>query len=164
MVVLKDRLANCICLVLSKKPHIMKAYMICIYLLFSIELCLAQDGTILEKGNKIFVENKSKNENAVKTTEELITRLNEWAYWPVVAKEEDAAIKMSVEISASKGITLTSWGGTSYILVAKLINKKGAVLWESNAYKSSPNGTNGFNSGRAVVKKLMRDLKKKFDE
>src|SRR5690606_39695554 len=54
----------------------------------------------------------------------------------------------------------TSWGGTSYTLVAKLTNKSDEVLWESNTYKSSPNGTNGFNSGRAVVKKLMRDLNK----
>src|SRR5690606_8309953 len=118
----------------------------------------AQETFFLAKGNKVFVENKSKNENAIKTQAELVSRLKEWAFWNVVDHEADADFKLNMETTASKGITATSWGGTSYMLVAKIIDKKNEVVWESNAYKSSPNGTNGFNSSRAVVKKLIRDL------
>ena len=126
-------------------------------------LCVsAQEIALFKKGNKVFVENKSKSENAIRTQEELVSRLKEWAYWNVVDREIDADFKLQMETTASKGITATSWGGTSYTLVGKLTNKEDEVLWESNTYKSSPNGTNGFNSSRAVVKKLMRDLNKKF--
>lgn len=139
-------------------------YAVCLFLLCLVKQVFAQQAGILAKGNKVFVENKSKNENAIKTAEELKERLQEWAYWEVVSQKADADLVIDMEVTASKGMTLTSWGGTSYVLIAKLQDKEGAVLWESNAYKSSPNGTNGFNSGRAVVKKLMRDLKKKFKE
>ena len=142
----------------------MKRYTIAAFLILFIGQVFAQQANVLRKGNKVFVENKSKNENAIKTAEELHDRLKEWSYWEVVPNEAEADFKVNLETTASKGITLTSWGGTSYVLVAKLQDKGGEILWESNAYKSSPNGTNGFNSGRAVVKKLMRDLKKKFKE
>lgn len=138
----------------------MKYYFFCIGL-FLAGYVSAQEQKFLA-GSKVFVENTSKNENAIKTTEELIQRLSEWGYWQVVPTAEAADFKINLDVTASKGITLTSWGGTSYVMTAKLTDKAGEVLWESNAYKSSPNGTNGFNSGRAVVKKLMRDLKKKF--
>jgi len=140
----------------------MVRYLIAISLLLITFNLSAQENTLFAKGNKVFVENKSKNENAIKTKEELVSRLKEWAYWNVVDREADADFKLQMETTASKGITATSWGGTSYTLVAKLTNKTDEVLWESNTYKSSPNGTNGFNSSRAVVKKLMRDLNKKF--
>lgn len=140
----------------------MKQLISCICFLLLIEGGFAQDSTAFAKDRKVFVENSSKNENAVKTTDELLNRLNEWAYWKVVDNPENADFKLNVDISASKGITATSWGGTSYELTAKLIDKEDKITWESNTYKASPNGTNGFNAGKAVVKKLMRDLKKKF--
>lgn len=141
----------------------MKQVISCICFFLLIEGGFAQDLAAVSKDSKVFVENDSKNENAVKTIEELLGRLNEWGYWKMVNDPEDADFKLKVNISASKGITATSWGGTSYELVGKLIDKKGAVIWESNTYKASPNGTNGFNAGKAVVKKLMRDLKKKVN-
>jgi hypothetical protein len=118
--------------------------------------------TTLDAGKKVFIANNSKNENAVNTAQELSTQLKEWGYWQVVAKQEAADFHIDIDVTASKGITLTSWGGTSFVLVAKLVDKEGEIVWESNAYKSSPNGTNGFNSSKAVVKKLMRDLRNKF--
>ena len=142
----------------------MAKYVICFFLLLFITQVSAQENSLLAKGNKVFVENKSKNENAIKTQEELVSRLKEWGYWTVVDREADADFKLNMETTVSKGMTAFSWGGTSYVLIAKLINKSDEVSWESNAYKSSPNGTNGFNSSRAVVKKLMRDLNKKFKE
>lgn len=140
----------------------MKQIISCICFLLLIEGGFAQDLTTFAKDSKVFVENSSKNENAAKTTGELVNRLNEWAYWNVVDSPEDADFKINVDISVSKGITATSWGGTSYELTAKLIDGKDKIIWESNTYKASPNGTNGFNAGKAVVKKLMRDLRKKF--
>ena len=142
----------------------MAKYVICFFLLLFITQVSAQENSLLAKGNKVFVENKSKNENAIKTQEELISRLEEWGYWNVVDREADADFKLNMETTASKGMTAFSWGGTSYVLIAKLIDKSDEVIWESNAYKSSPNGTNGFNSSKAVVKKLMRDLNKKFKQ
>lgn len=142
----------------------MKNGIICFLLVFLFAGVSAQESALTAKGNTVFVENKSKNENAVATRQELVLRLNEWGYWKVTDKEANADLKLQMETTASKGITLTSWGGTSYVLVAKLADKTGEVFWESNAYKSSPNGTNGFNSSKAVVKKLIRDLKKKFEK
>jgi len=86
--------------------------------------------------------------------------LNEWGYRKVVDKEAEAELTLDVEVTVAKGITITSWGGTSYLLAAGLLDKKNEVLWESNGYRASPNGTNGFNAGKAVAKKLLRDLKK----
>ncbi|MDJ1469262.1 hypothetical protein [Xanthocytophaga flava] len=139
----------------------MKRYLICLCLFFSLGYSIAQQAA-LKAGNKVFVENTSKNENAIHTAEQLEAQLKEWGYWKVVDKKEAADFQIKIDVTASKGITLTSWGGTSVMLVAKLIDPKGEVMWESNAYKSSPNGTNGFNSSKAVVNKLIRELKSKF--
>ncbi len=141
----------------------MRKYLICLYLFFVMGYSNAQQAA-LQAGNKVFVANNSKNENAINTAQQLQEELKEWGYWQLVGKKEDADFQISLDITASKGITLTSWGGTSYTLVAKLLDSKGDVMWESNAYKSSPNGTNGFNSGKAVVNKLIRDLKGKFEK
>ena len=141
----------------------MKKHLICLCLFFSMAYGMAQQAA-LQAGNKVFVENSSKNENAINTAQQLQTQLKEWGYWQLVGKKEDADFRINLDITASKGITLTSWGGTSYVLVAKLVDPTGEVIWESNAYKSSPNGTNGFNSSKAVVNKLMRELKGKFEK
>jgi len=142
----------------------MRKYMLLLIMFLTVLQVAAQDNAIFEKGNKVFVKNPSKNENADKASEELINRLREWGYWQVVENEQEADLKIVMDTKASKGITATSWGGTSFELTAQLSDKDDQVQWESNTYKSSPNGTNGFNSGRAVVKKLIRDLKKKFKD
>ena len=137
-----------------------------IYLIVSAVLLFlnvqAQERDLFEKGNKVFLESSSKNENAIKTNDELLGYLLEWGYWTVAENKTESDFTLITDVTASKGMTAVSWGGTSYSLIAKLVDENGEVLWESNAYKSSPNGTNGFNSSRAVVKKLMKDLKKKF--
>ena len=142
----------------------MKRYMLLLVLFLAVMHVAAQDKGVFAKGNKVYVENPSKNENAEKDSEELVSRLKEWGYWQVVDNQQEADLKIVMDTKASKGITATSWGGTSFELTAKLTDQNDEVLWESNTYKSSPNGTNGFNSGRAVVKKLMRDLNKKFKD
>ena len=142
----------------------MKKYVAGFILTLLFSNAFAQESAALAKGKKVYVETKSKNENAIKTKNSLAEKLDEWSYWQVVNNPSNADFIINTETTASKGITATSWGGTSYQLIARIVDKSGEVVWESNAYKSSPNGTNGFNSSEAVVKKLMRDLKKKFQD
>jgi len=141
----------------------MKQLICMICLLLSMTIAFAQQ-IMAAKGSKVYIENASKNENAIKTTDEVKQRVSEWGYWQVVHTPQEADFKLKLTISASKGITATSWGGTSYQLIAQIADKKNEVVWESNAYRASPNGTNGFNAGKAVAKKLMRDLKKKYKD
>ncbi len=133
--------------------------LVCLILLSS-GIVSAQQQSRISKGSKVFVTTSAKNENAIKAVQEVNSILNEWGYWKVVDRKEEAEFMLDVEVTATKGITITSWGGTSYLLVARILDKKKDVLWESNGYKSSPNGTNGFNAGKSVAKKLLRDLKK----
>src|SRR5690606_28640021 len=95
----------------------MKKYIICLSFLFISVGVLAQE-SLMAKSNKVFIENTSKNEKAIKMSQELENRLKEWAYWSVVDNKEDADFVINVEPTASKGITATSWGGTSYSLAA----------------------------------------------
>ena len=121
-----------------------------------------QGQTNTAQGAKLYVENTAKNEKAVKTTDEVKQRLEEWGYWQLVDRAADADYTLKLEVAATKGITATSWGGNSYELTAQMLDKKHDVIWESNTYRATPNGTNGFNAGKAVTKKLIRDLKKQY--
>ncbi|RZF58066.1 hypothetical protein [Sphingobacterium corticibacterium] len=120
--------------------------------------------TTPKKGSKIYVAGVSKNEDAIQATDKLIGDLKDWSYWELKSIKDEADFILEVDIKTSKGVTLTSWGGTSYRLVAQIMDKGGDVLWESSEYKASPNGTNGFNAANAVVKKFMRALKKKIEQ
>ncbi|TYR35925.1 hypothetical protein FXV77_10780 [Sphingobacterium phlebotomi] len=120
--------------------------------------------TTPEKSSKIYVAGVSKNEDAINAVDKLVDDLKDWSYWEVKSAKDEADFILKIDIETSKGVTLTSWGGTSYSLIAQIIDKSGDILWESSQYKASPNGTNGFNAANAVVKKFMRALKKKFKE
>ncbi len=120
--------------------------------------------TTPEKSSKIYVAGVSKNEDAINAVDKLVDDLKDWSYWEVKSAKDEADFILKIDIKTSKGVTLTSWGGTSYSLIAQIIDKSGDILWESSQYKASPNGTNGFNAANAVVKKFMRALKKKFKE
>ena len=76
-------------------------------------------------------------------------------------QQADFIIKLTIE--SSKGITATSWGGTSVATSARLYDKNNKELWESDTYRVSPNGTNGFNAKKASARKLVKAFKKKFD-
>ncbi len=120
--------------------------------------------TVTKKDSKVYVVGVSKNEDAIKAADKLVDDLKDWSYWEVKSTKDEADFVLKVDIKTSKGVTLTSWGGTSYSLIAQITDKSGGVLWESSQYKASPNGTNGFNAANAVVKKFVRALKKKFKE
>ncbi|MBD1423430.1 hypothetical protein [Sphingobacterium chuzhouense] len=120
--------------------------------------------TVTKKDSKVYVVGVSKNEDAINAADKLVDDLKDWSYWEVKSTKDEADFVLKVDIKTSKGVTLTSWGGTSYSLIAQITDKSGDVLWESSQYKASPNGTNGFNAANAVVKKFVRALKKKFKE
>lgn len=122
----------------------------------------SQKNELTQKGNKVYVEGVSKNENSMEAVKALRQELNEWGYWQVVNEKSNSNFTLKVDVKTSEGITLTSWGGTSYTMVGQIVDKNDSVTWESSQYKSSPNGTNGFNSGRAVVNKFVKALKKKY--
>lgn len=114
------------------------------------------------KGDKIYVENDTKNENVKEIITEFKNRLTDWGHWNVVSSKASADYIVKVNAQTSKGVRLTSWGGTSVDGSVELFDKQGKSVWLSDTYKSSPNGTNGFNSKRAVAKKLVNGLKKKY--
>ena len=122
----------------------------------------AQSSDVLKQGSQVYVESNSANDHAMKLKDELVTRLDEWGYWKIADNKKDADFVMEVETEASKGITMTSWGGTSVVAKVRLKSKTGETIWESDDFKSSPNGSNGFNSTNAVSKKILRALKRKF--
>src|SRR5690606_10956297 len=145
---------------MAMKTNVFMLTVVCLLLPY---VGMSQDSSkVPQKGSKVYVIGESKNEDAMKAIDRLIDELKDWAYWEVKPTKDEADFVLKADIKASKGMTLTSWGGTSYTLTAQIIAKGGNDLWESAQYKASPNGTNGFNAGNAVVKKFMRALKKKF--
>src|SRR5690606_41460684 len=123
----------------------MKRYMLLLVLFLAVMHVAAQDKGVFAKGNKVYVENPSKNENAEKASEELVSRLKERGYWQVVDNQQEADLKIVMDTKASKGSTATSRGGSSFELSAPLTDQNDAVLSASNTYNSSPDGTNGLN-------------------
>ncbi|SFT14912.1 hypothetical protein [Sphingobacterium wenxiniae] len=123
---------------------------------------ISQETALPQKGSKVYVANESKNDESIQATNKLIDDLKEWAHWEIKSTKESADFILKADIKTSTGVTLTSWGGTSYTMVVQITNKEGKSLWESAQYKASPNGTNGFNAANAVVKKFMRAVKKKI--
>ena len=125
--------------------------------------CYSQSTEAIKKGNSVFVEGDYANDEVKKLKENLLTRLEEWGYWKISGDKKNADFIMEVAANSSKGITLTSWGGTTVMARIKLKSKTGDTIWESDGIKSSPNGGNGFNSANSVSKKILRLLKKKFN-
>ena len=145
-----------------KNQHVKKAFLI-FFLSTIISFSYAQSSDVLKKGNSVYIECSSANDHAKNLKEQLVSRMGEWNYWKMADNKKDADFVMEVETEASKGITLTSWGGTSVMAKVKLDSKTGETIWESDGFKSSPNGSNGFNSTNAVSKKILRAMKKKFN-
>lgn len=114
------------------------------------------------KGEKVYVEAESTNQNVKEIIEDFKGRLTEWGYWTVTDKKANADFSIRITAETSRGVTATSWGGTSVAGSVELFDRKGKPIWLSDTYKSSPNGSNGFNSKKAVVKKLINALKKKY--
>lgn len=141
----------------------MKKAMLTLLVFGTALFCQAQSPDLTQKGKAVFVGNNSANDHAKQLQEDIVSRLKEWGYWKVADNKNDADFIMEIATETSKGITMTSWGGTSVMAKVKLNSKTGQTIWESDGFKSSPNGTNGFNGTKAVSKKIMRALKKKFN-
>ena len=121
---------------------------------------LAQD-QLLKKGNTVYVE-ASKSDVGNSAGQELRDALQSWGYWKVAGSKSNADFVLKLNTKVSGGVTWTSWGGKSVALSASLLSKNNEEIWQSEYYKASPNGVNGYNSQSAAVKKLMKGLKKKF--
>ncbi|WP_421826100.1 hypothetical protein [Larkinella sp.] len=134
---------------------------ICFLLLVS-SVALAQSGEPFKKGNTVYIESLSKNENSQETHKAFVDQLQEWGYWKVTFDKSSADFIIKLNLEASKGITATSWGGTSMACSARFYDKSDALRWETDTYKASPNGTNGFNAKRAAVRKLVNAIEKKY--
>lgn len=115
----------------------------------------------LEKGNKVYVEAGS-GEDAKKVASYASEQLSDWSYWKVVKNKKEADLILKLDINTHGGVTWTSWGGKSVQIMAIMETKDGKTLWQSKKYKSSPNGSNNFNSANASVNKLVKGLKNEF--
>ncbi|MBD2752236.1 hypothetical protein [Spirosoma validum] len=131
-------------------------------LLFVTSATFSQSDELFKKGNTAYVESSSKNENVQETANAFVENLREWGYWKLVSDSQSADFIIKLDVEASKGITATSWGGTSIASAAKFYDKNNTVLWESDTYRVSPNGTNGFNAKKASARKLVKAIEKKF--
>ncbi|HEV7379037.1 MAG TPA: hypothetical protein VGN64_04540 [Dyadobacter sp.] len=138
----------------------MKNSMLAIFMIVSVT-AIGQDQA-LKKGNAVYVE-ANKSDVGQSAAQELASALKEWGYWNVTASKSGADFVLKLDSRVSGGVTWTSWGGKSVALSASMLDKKGEQLWQSEYYKASPNGANGYNSQSASVKKLTKAIKRKFD-
>ncbi|WP_439584905.1 hypothetical protein [Dyadobacter bucti] len=138
----------------------MKKIILLIFLLQSA-IGFAQE-TSLKRGNSVYIE-APKSDIGKSAAGELQTALRDWDYWKVASSKKDADFILKLDTKISGGVTWTSWGGKSVALSASMRDKNDGEIWQSEYYKASPNGSNGFDSQSAAVKKLVRGLKKKFN-
>ncbi len=106
-----------------------------------------------ERGKAVYVSGEPKE-----IVQDIKRNLQQWGYWQVVSTRGSADFEMIVRAHGSTGITWTSWGGKSIEVRVEL--HAGKDEWHSPGYKASPNGSNGFNSQQAAIRKLMKGLKK----
>jgi hypothetical protein len=135
---------------------------ICLFILIAVHpaFLFAQD-QVLKRGNTVYVE-IPKSDVGSSAGQELKEALKNWGYWKVASSKSSADFVLKLDTKISGGVTWTSWGGKSVALSASFLAKGGEQLWQSEYYKSSPNGANGYNSQSAAVKKLIKALRKKF--
>lgn len=140
----------------------MKIFLKQVLFLLIPAIAFGQTGQVIKKGDVIYLQNDSKNENTALVQTQLLDKLSEWGYFKITDNQEDAAYIMKLNVEASKGITATSFGGTSIACSVAISTKGGKLIWESGTYKSSPNGSNGFNAKKTAANKLARGLEKKY--
>ncbi len=115
----------------------------------------------LEKGKKVYVAAGS-SDDAQKVAAYTREKLSDWGYWKVADTKKEADFVLRLEIGTHGGVTWTSWGGKSVQVMATMETRDGKNIWQSKRYKSSPNGSNHFNSANASVNKLIKGLRTEF--
>ena len=138
---------------------IMKKVIVFIFLLYNSLAFAQQDG--LRKGSSVFIQ-APKSDIGASAAQELSSELQIWGYWKITSSKSTADFVLKLDTKISGGVTWTSWGGKSVALSASFFSKNDHEIWQSEYYKASPNGVNGYNSQSAAVKKLVKGLKKKF--
>jgi len=136
-------------------------YILFLLLMISAPAAFAQT-EVLQKGKAVYIQQASVNDEVKDYKEELKKQLEDWGYWKVVADKAAADFILDLNVDSHKGITATSWGGRTVIVDALLHTKDGEKLFQTEKHEVSPNGLNGFNGGKAAVKKLVKGLRKKF--
>lgn len=124
-------------------------------------IVMAQENGI-RKGQFVYIQQTSSNNNIKDLKAELISELNNWGYWKITSSKEDADLIFDLQVDSHRGMTMTSWGGQTVIASAVLSDKNGTQRWRSEGFKASPNGSNNFNAGGAAVRKLVKGLRKSF--
>lgn len=135
-------------------------FLLHLILLMSVSVIIAQNNEG-QKGSRVYIL-QSKKKGAAEVVNDFKEALRSWGYWKVVNTEKDADILIDVNVDTHRGVTWTSWGGKSVSVSATVLSKKKETIWRSHTYKRSPNGSNGFNSGEAVVRKVIAEMKKAF--
>jgi hypothetical protein len=120
-------------------------------------------GQVVKKGSTVYLE-ADKSDVGQSAAKELSGALKEWGYWNLASSKSGADFILTLDSKVSGGVTWTSWGGKSVALSASISDKGGEEIWQSEYYKASPNGMNGYNSQSASVKKLAKAIKRKFEK
>ncbi|GAB3428938.1 hypothetical protein GCM10027516_35810 [Niabella aquatica] len=115
-----------------------------------------------QRGNRVYILQSKEKGDIGGVVNDFKEALRNWSYWKVVNSEKEADILIDVNIDTHRGVTWTSWGGKSVSISATVLSKEKETIWRSHTYKRSPNGSNGFNSGEAVVRKVIAEMKKAF--
>lgn len=140
-----------------------KLLVLTIILLIPIVL-LAQDGPGVPKGSRVFLRNASRNQHSLHTSGVLSDSLTAWGYWQLVKDSTDADFVMEIYADVAKGGKTPPWGSTAMSVAVVLTDKQGKEYWESDTFNASPTPSNGFNAGRGVVRKVIRNLRKHFHQ
>ncbi|ANH81980.1 hypothetical protein A8C56_14275 [Niabella ginsenosidivorans] len=116
----------------------------------------------LQQGSKIYVSSVNKQEHAGTVKDEMIRQLEEWGYWKVVRSKKEADLVLDLNVQTHRGMTAWSWGGVTVRAAASIEDPSGETLWQSREYRANPNGTNGFNTAQATVRKIVGEMQKRF--
>jgi len=139
--------------------HLFKLFLI---LLIPTSATLAQSREA-QKGSRVYILQSKEKGDIAGVVNDFKEGLRDWGYWKIANSEKEADLLIDINADTHRGMTWTSWGGKSVSISATILSKDKETIWRSHTYKRSPNGSNGFNSGGAVVKKVIAEMKKEFN-
>lgn len=120
--------------------------------------CMAQTSR-LQKGKKVFIAAAAGGTHEATVTAELARQLKAWDFWQLTTRRSTADLIVHLEVQTHRGVTAWSWGGVTTKASLWIEDKAGETIWQSKQYKANPNGTNSFNTARATIGKIVKELK-----
>ncbi len=131
-----------------------KIVFLVVFIFFSF-YSFCQNLDLSKKGLKIYVE-----EHEAKTF--MLGELQDWGFYTVVANKEEADITVKLEIKKTGGGLIGS--GTAKGSAFFIDTKNNTTLWFSKEVRGQSDLQNGYApSFKLVCKKIVKQLKKKFD-